>query len=293
MRAHFNRRWVCSTKSFARTRNMASATHSGPRRFAPVNSSLETKHDAPKVKGLVFDMDGTLCLPQNYMFKEIRAALNIEKPTDILDHVLSLSEEPDSEGEPSSSPRSRAQDAIKKIELEAMHNQKPQPGLDTLITYLAKKNIHSALCTRNFEQPVKHLLQNFVSEEGRARFSPLITREAKGIHPKPSPAGIWACVHAWDSSIADEIKARDAFLEYDKKTSDEEKIKTCVGVLMVGDSIDDIEAGARAGAATVLLVNDENKHLLEESKWPKKVDLGINRLDELVDVLENGFQGRD
>lgn len=265
----------------------------GSRRLAPVSSSSKATDDAPKVKGLVFDMDGTLCLPQNYMFGEIRAALNIEKSTDILDHVLSLSEQPDSEGDSSSSPRSRAQDAIKEIELQAMYKQKPQPGLDTLITYLAKKNLHSAMCTRNFELPVKHLLENFVSEEGRSRFAPLITREAKGIHPKPSPEGIWACVHAWDSSIADEMKARDAFLEYNKNTSEEDKVKACAGVLMVGDSIDDIEAGARAGAATVLLVNDENKHLLEESEWPKKVDLGINRLDELVDVLENGFRGRD
>lgn len=264
-----------------------------PRRFAPVASTENETEEAPNVKGLVFDMDGTLCLPQNHMFKLMRTALGIEKPTDILDHVMSLSEEPDSEGDSSSSPRSRAQDAIKKIELDAMKEQKPQPGLDRLITYLAKRNVHSALCTRNFELPVKHLLDNFVSEEGRAHFNPLITREAKGIKPKPSPEGIWACVHAWDNSIADEIKARDAFIEYNKQTSDEEKVKQCEGVLMVGDSIDDIEAGARAGAATVLLVNEENKHLLEETEWPKKVDLGINRLDELVDVLENGFKGRD
>jgi len=32
-------------------------------------------------------------------------------------------------------------------------------------------------------------------------------------------------------------------------------------LIMVGDSIDDMAAGARAGAATVLLVNDVNEHL--------------------------------
>lgn len=267
-------------------------TRKGRRRLAPVASDANTPDDIPKVKGIVFDMDGTLCLPQNYMFKEMRLALQIEKPTDILDHILSLSDKPDTDCDPSS-PRSRAQDAIRSIETQAMTSQKPQPGLDKLITYLAKQNIRSALCTRNFELPVQHLLDNFVSDEGRTHFSPLITREAEGIKPKPSPEGIWACVHAWNGSIADTTNARDAFLEYNRETSEAEKMKTCAGVLMVGDSIDDIEAGARAGAATVLLVNDENKHLLEESEWPKRVDLGINRLDELVDVLENGFQGRD
>lgn len=56
---------------------------------------------------------------------------------------------------------------------------------------------------------------------------------------------------------------------------------------MVGDSIDDMTAGYRAGAATVLLVNEVNAHLATH----EHTDLCIRRLDELIVVLENGFFG--
>lgn len=57
---------------------------------------------------------------------------------------------------------------------------------------------------------------------------------------------------------------------------------------MNSDSIDDMTAGYRAGAATVLLVNQENAHLATH----EHTDLCISRLDELISVLENGFVGR-
>lgn len=47
-------------------------------------------------------------------------------------------------------------------------------------------------------------------------------------------------------------------------------------------------AGHKAGCATVLLVNPVNAHLAEH----EHTDLVIVRLDELVEVLENGFVGR-
>lgn len=60
------------------------------------------------------------------------------------------------------------------------------------------------------------------------------------------------------------------------------------GLIMVGDSIDDMTAGWRAGAATVLLVNDVNRHLAEH----QHTDLVITKLDELIEILEDGFEGR-
>jgi phosphoglycolate phosphatase-like HAD superfamily hydrolase len=46
-------------------------------------------------------------------------------------------------------------------------------------------------------------------------------------------------------------------------------------------------AGHTAGAATVLLVNERNDHLREHAH----TDLCISRLDDLVDILEQGFAG--
>jgi hypothetical protein len=45
-------------------------------------------------------------------------------------------------------------------------------------------------------------------------------------------------------------------------------------------------AGHMAGAATVLLVNDVNAHLKDHDH----TDLCIGRLDELIKVLEGGFE---
>jgi phosphoglycolate phosphatase-like HAD superfamily hydrolase len=115
------------------------------RRFAPIpraGTSHETKQDdGPELRGVIFDMDGTLCEPQNYMFGQMRAALEIDKGTDILDHIYSLPEPQ----------QSQAMDKVRTIEREAMSQQKPQPGLNELMTFLDSKAVLKGICTRNFE----------------------------------------------------------------------------------------------------------------------------------------------
>lgn len=54
----------------------------------------------------------------------------------------------------------------------------------------------------------------------------------------------------------------------------------------VGDSIDDMAAGDAAGAATVLLANESNANL----KIHECTSMWINQLDELIDILEEGFE---
>jgi phosphoglycolate phosphatase-like HAD superfamily hydrolase len=219
-----------------------------PRRFAPLDPAKRKEGDQrPLLKGIVFDVDGTLCkllkllrdiyvgvlneqgLPQNYMFAEMRSALGIEKPTDILDHIYSL---PESEQE-------AAQEKIRDIERTAMKSQQPQAGLVELMEYLDSRGIKKGICTR-----------------------PVVTREFRP--PKPDPAGILHIAKDW--------------MHEDGGNS----------LIMVGDSIDDMTAGHRAGAATVLLVNDVNKHLAEH----EHTDLVVKRLDDLIGILENGFEGR-
>jgi HAD superfamily hydrolase (TIGR01549 family) len=239
-----------------------------PRRFAPLDPAKRKEGDQrPLLKGTVFDVDGTLCkllnvlcsvhvgvlneqgLPQNYMFAEMRSALGIEKPTDILDHIYSL---PEGEQE-------AAQEKIRDIERTAMKSQKPQAGLVELMEYLDSRGIKKGICTRNFDAPVTHLLTTFLPT---SKFSPVVTREFRP--PKPDPAGILHIAKDW--------------MHEDGGNS----------LIMVGDSIDDMTAGHRAGAATVLLVNDVNKHLAEH----EHTDLVVKRLDDLIGILENGFEGR-
>ncbi|TVY30498.1 putative uncharacterized hydrolase [Lachnellula hyalina] len=153
-----------------------------PRRFAPLKEGVVNTSGAPKLKGIVFDVDGTLCVQQNYMFGQMRSALNITKATDILDHCHSL---PPAECE-------EALEKIRNVEREAMVLQEAQPGLVPLMTYLESKNLPKGICTRNFETPVNHLLSKFL--EGKT-FSPIVTRDFRP--PKPSPEGILFIAKTW------------------------------------------------------------------------------------------------
>jgi phosphoglycolate phosphatase-like HAD superfamily hydrolase len=254
------------------------------RRFAPLNPEKPNSYSARQLKGIVFDVDGTLCLPQNYMFSEMRKALGITKPTDILEHIRSLSHDPEAQR--------KAIKAIKDIEIRTMAVQEPQPGLRELMAYLQSRKVRKALCTRNFQKPVDHLLSKFLSDKGDGqdrvgRFHPIITRETPNVTAKPSPEGLWRIALVWDPAAAKNTSHTNG----DVKPNDPlEKAKRYLGssMIMVGDSIDDITCGRRAGAATVLLVNEDNEHLIDD----EYTDLAIRRLDELIPVLENGFVGR-
>ncbi|KAF7931038.1 uncharacterized protein EAE97_009247 [Botrytis byssoidea] len=222
------------------------------RRFAPLGDegkSREGGESGRKLKGIIFDMDGTLCEPQTYMFGQMRNALGIDKSIDILDHIYSL---PVSEQE-------AAHEKIRAIERDAMLTQVPQPGLQTLFTYLSTltSTLPLAILTRNHPPPVHHLLTTHLPQ---TPFSPIITREFRP--PKPHPAGILHIAKEWNVDPQDTI--------------------------MVGDSIDDMKAGFAAGAATVLLGNSVNEELWEH----ECTDLVVKRLDELVEVLKGGFVGR-
>lgn len=266
------------------------------------------------------------------MFTEMRAALGIPRSVDILDHVQSLSNIPDGpasaghdqpvyhqanpeaipHNEPLeapmsslSTPRSRAIHVIQSIERRAMTTQRPQPGLAPLMAYLTSHSIPKALCTRNFPAPVHHLLENYLPDED---FDPIITRETVGIRPKPSPDGIWKIVEHW--KLAELRNRRKPGLSTsvnmpgdrsretqntDNKGGDmDDPLEVARdflggGVIMVGDSLDDMAAGYRAGAATVLLVNEHN----ERARDHEYTDLTIERLDDLIGILDNGFVGKD
>jgi phosphoglycolate phosphatase-like HAD superfamily hydrolase len=316
--------------------SLSLSTGLGPRRFAPLSPTTANTHSAPILKGIIFDVDGTLCLPQNHMFREMRSALSIPKEIDILAHIHSLSDSPDqttSEGKPSS-PRGRAVAIIQNIESTAMTQQIPQPGLKKLMSYLHERKVKKALCTRNFPAPIYHLLDKYLAgDEGR--FWPIVTRDTVGVRAKPSPEGLWAAGVRWriskgevkdgemdykeflgkadgdrvarlarsdenaDSadtlnSMADKTKAdsnSSADTQVDNESSDPLEFAKSVSthLIMVGDSIDDLTAGYRAGAATVLIANEDNAHLKEH----EYTDLWIDGLGDLLDILEEGFVGRE
>ncbi|KAI1178541.1 HAD-like protein [Nemania sp. FL0916] len=270
-----------------------------PRRFAPLKETPgQQQSHLPKLQGIIFDVDGTLCLPQNYMFAQMRAVLSIPRTTDILAHIVGL---------PTAAERETAMEAIRSIEREAMAAQVPQPGLRALMTYLQSQGIRKGICTRNFEQPVTHLLSKFLAD---VDFAPIVTRAFTP--PKPDPAGLLFIARSWGlvapaptpSITTPAVPAPKpgpvsgvqpdgvAAIPQPLTTITDgtaEMVGDASALIMVGDSIDDMTAGRRAGAGTVLLVNGDNAHLAEHPH----TDLVIQSLDELVGVLEAGFVGRE
>ena len=90
-------------------------------------------------------------------------------------------------------------------------------------------------------------------------FAPIVTREFRP--PKPSPAGILHIAKAWG-------------VVGDQDVSDNKPVsKVPISLIMVGDSVDDIEAGYEAGAATVL-VRSEGKEELERDP---RTDIVVTR----------------
>lgn len=203
------------------------------------------------------------------MFGQMRDALGIDKSIDILDHVYSL---------PTPAAQETALESIRTIEREAMKSQVAQPGLADLMLYLDGRGVRKGICTRNFDAPVAHLLDKFLAG---SVFGPIVTRDFRP--PKPDPAGILHIAKNWglfkDGDV-DDAKA---------VTGQKGDEPDASGLIMVGDSIDDMTAGRKAGAVTVLLVNDVNVHLADH----EHTDLVIRRLDDLVPILEEGFKSRD
>lgn len=232
--------------------------------------------------------------PQNYMFGQMRAALNITKQVDILDHVYSL---------PTPEAREEAMESIRAIERTAMSSQTPQPGLVELMSFLDTHALPKGICTRNFDAPVTHLLTKFLSTV--QPFHPIVTRDFRP--PKPSPAGILHIARSWglikpgtsqrdggggDAADGENLSVDAHGVKHAETVTSEVppgEEADASGLIMVGDSIDDMTAGRRAGAATVLLVNPTNEHLATH----EHTDLVIERLDDLIGVLEEGFTARE
>ncbi|KAH8900994.1 HAD-like protein [Thozetella sp. PMI_491] len=236
---------------------MASVTRK--RQFAPLKKGIAAGSAAPKLQGIIFDVDGTLCEPQTYMFGQMRNALGISKGVDILEHIYAL---------PTAEQQQQAMESVREIERSAMASQVAQPGLTQLMAYLDGCGVRKGILTRNFDMPVNHLLTKYLPD---TVFAPIITREFRP--PKPDPAGIFHIAKSWGLI----------------HSSGGEAVADASALIMVGDSIDDMTAGRRAGAATVLLVNDVNRHLADH----EHTDLVIQRLDDLIGILEHGFLGRD
>jgi HAD superfamily hydrolase (TIGR01509 family) len=181
------------------------------------------------VKGVLFDLDGTLTMPGALDFPAIKKALGCPLDQLILEFVEA--QPPDQQ--------LKLMEILGEKEAEAARASRPNRGAEKCVCALRKKQIPVGVLTRNSLESVRKSLEQF-NEVTIDDFDAIITREMS--LPKPHPDGV--------------IKAAAKM-----GVSPEE-------VLVVGDFSFDIIAAKRAGAMAVFLTNGGESVMAPEDPQP-------------------------
>jgi HAD superfamily hydrolase (TIGR01509 family) len=123
------------------------------------------------IRGVIFDMDGTLTVPV-IDFALMRRRLGIPEG----DILAILRGWPDTR-------QKAAFDIIEEIEEEGRFKLQLQPGADALMRVLERRGLPRAILTRNTEKTVRHLQTHL-----HTTFSVIITRSFPTFKPDPAPA---------------------------------------------------------------------------------------------------------
>ncbi len=187
----------------------------------------------------IFDMDGTLTLAV-HDFPAIRNKLGINKDLDIIEAIEAL---------PPEEAREKFR-LLDEIEIGLTLRSQEQPGAEQLLTLLSEQNKMLGILTRNTVRNAKDTLD----ECNLKKFFPdqqILGRESAA--PKPSPDGINILLNQWEVDPASAV--------------------------MVGDYKYDLEAGRRAGTATIYVdINEENL-------WSNFADLHVYHLNQIFDII--------
>ncbi|XP_016509449.1 haloacid dehalogenase-like hydrolase domain-containing protein At2g33255 isoform X1 [Nicotiana tabacum] len=217
--------------------------------------SLSSK---PRLKGVIFDMDGTLTVPVidfQAMYKAVLGhdeylAVKSKNPSgiDILHHIENWS--PDKQR--------RAYEIITDFEKQGQDRLQIMPGATELCSFLDSKNIRRGLITRN----VKDAVDLFHVRFG-VKFSPALSREFRPY--KPDPAPLLHICSTWG------VQSNE--------------------VMMIGDSLkDDVACGKRAGAFTCLLDETGRYDAPEYANIEHQPDYKVSSLVEVQSLLERHFE---
>ena len=183
----------------------------------------------------IFDMDGTLTVAV-HDFDRMRQALGIAPGVPILETLDAMPAE-----------QARVQyERLDELEIEFARLATAQQGAHELLGYLRDTGIKFGILTRN-SVALAHLTLECA---GLAEFFPealILGRESAA--PKPAPDGINALLEIWNAPASHAV--------------------------MIGDYAYDLEAGRRAGCATVYF----DAHDTDE--WTTQADLRVRSHHEL------------
>lgn len=195
-------------------------------------------------------MDGTLTVPC-IDFAEMRRRVGVLEG-DILAAVAAW---------PDPADRARAHAIIEEVELAGLARLELAPGLQGVLTALDLRGVPRGLVTRNNARAV-HAFHAHLHTAAAAPFVPALARD---FHPpKPDPAALHHCAAAWGVAPSE--------------------------LVMVGDSlVDDVVAGNRAGAHTILIDHDgvhlDDPLALPPEQRPTAVARSLAHAAELLEAL--------
>jgi len=129
---------------------------------------MRGKFNGRVVKGVIFDLDGTLT-KSPLDFKRIKEKIGCPEEKPVLEYINLLEEEE----------KERALNILISSEINAAKKSELYPGAREVINYLKKKEIKIAIVTRNSKKAV-----DIVLSKHKLFFDALITREVTS--PKPS-----------------------------------------------------------------------------------------------------------
>ncbi len=205
------------------------------------------KETSYRVEAVLFDFDGTLTRPGALDFNAIRRLIDCPMELPILEYIDGL-EDPDR--------RAEHHAVLDDAEMKAAAESEPNDGAEELIRYIRSSGLPVGVITRNSRGSVERALENF--NDLRASDFDLIISRDDPVAPKPSPEGV-------------ELAARRFDVEASR-------------MMVVGDYIFDVQAGAAAGAVTVFL--DSDKY---HGPRPVKSDHAITKLAELKSLIRLGL----
>jgi phosphoglycolate phosphatase-like HAD superfamily hydrolase len=144
----------------------------------------------PVLRGVVFDMDGTLTKP-NLDFAEMYQRCGVPMQADLLAAIAAM--------QPAE--QAAAQAVIDEMEAEGRRTLQLMPGAIELATWLHRHGVPTAVVTRNTALTVAHLQEALWLPAGLPPFSPAISRDDEHIAAKPDPAALHAIGAAWSVPV--------------------------------------------------------------------------------------------
>uniref|UniRef100_A0A7S4BD50 Uncharacterized protein n=2 Tax=Chrysotila carterae TaxID=13221 RepID=A0A7S4BD50_CHRCT len=207
----------------------------------------------PILRGVVFDMDGTLTVP-NIDFGLMYKRCGVDRSSDILAEVRNMSP----------AQAATANEIIEKMEADAAATMELEKGAAPMLLWLRRHGIPTALVTRNSAVTVRELHRKLKVESGLPAFDPAISRD-DDVPPKPHPGALERIARQWNMPLGSHI-------------------------LMVGDSPSNDVVFGRNGGVSTALVAGSGRSADEGGVETNGADLCVSNLLQLPPLLWRHFE---